>query len=36
METASIITLILAAWLFGYVVGIEHGAEEERQKGNRK
>lgn len=35
MEIASIITFLLAAWLFGYVVGCEHGAEAERERQDR-
>jgi hypothetical protein len=36
MTTASIITLVIAAWLFGYVLGLDHGADEERRDRERK
>ena len=35
MEIASLVTILLAAWLFGYVVGTEHGAEAERERQDR-
>jgi hypothetical protein len=31
MEIASIITMLLAAFMVGYVIGVEHGADEERR-----
>jgi hypothetical protein len=31
MEIASIVTMLLAAFFVGYVVGVEHGTDEERR-----
>jgi hypothetical protein len=31
LEIASIITMLLAAFFAGYVVGVEHGTDEERR-----
>jgi hypothetical protein len=31
MEIASIVTMLLAAFFAGYVVGVEHGTDEERR-----
>jgi hypothetical protein len=31
MTIASVITMLLAAFMVGYVIGVEHGADEERR-----